>query len=68
MQVCSLNLEHPCFSHRQLYVVSSRVGKPLDLSVYALKGEIKNMVYEKALNKQYALNEPNRWVWFESIR
>ncbi|XP_060882081.1 uncharacterized protein LOC132953741 [Metopolophium dirhodum] len=29
MSVCGLDLRTPCFSHGQLYVVCSRVGKPL---------------------------------------
>lgn len=49
LQVCGLNLEEPCFSHGQLYVACSRVGKPSDLFVYAPDGKTKNIVYEKAL-------------------
>jgi len=30
LQVCGLGLKNPCFSHKQLYVASSRVGKPSD--------------------------------------
>lgn len=30
LKVCGLNLENPCFSHGQLYVACSRVGKPTD--------------------------------------
>jgi ATP-dependent exoDNAse (exonuclease V) alpha subunit len=49
LQVCGLNLKNPCFSHGQLYVACSRVGKPSDLFVYAPEGKTKNIVYPKAL-------------------
>ena len=49
LQVCGLDLENPCFSHGQLYVASSRVGKPSDLFVYAPGGKTKNIVYPQAL-------------------
>ncbi|KAL4127532.1 hypothetical protein QTP88_011707 [Uroleucon formosanum] len=35
LSVCGINLENPCFSHGQLYVACSCVGKPSDLFVYA---------------------------------
>ncbi|GFY31477.1 ATP-dependent DNA helicase [Trichonephila clavipes] len=48
LQVCGLNLENPCFSHGQLYVACSRVGKP-DLFVNAPDGKRRNIVYPTAL-------------------
>ncbi|KAF0713766.1 ATP-dependent DNA helicase PIF1-like [Aphis craccivora] len=33
MSVCDLNLCAPCFSHGQLYVACSQVGKPSSLFV-----------------------------------
>lgn len=49
LQVCGLNLENPCYSHGQLYVACSRVGKPADLFIYAPDGQTKNIVYPTAL-------------------
>ncbi|GFT79697.1 ATP-dependent DNA helicase [Trichonephila clavipes] len=49
LQVCGLNLENPCFSHGQLYVACSHVGKPSDLFVYAPDGKTRNIVYPTAL-------------------
>jgi len=50
LQVCGLDLGNPCFSHGQLYVACSRVGKPSDLFVYAPEGKTQNIVYAKALD------------------
>lgn len=49
LQVCGLNLETPCFSHGQLYVGCSRVGKPSSLFIFAHEGKTKNIVYPRAL-------------------
>lgn len=49
LEVCGLNLEYPVFSHGQLYVACSRVGKPSALFIYALDRKTKNVVYNRAL-------------------
>lgn len=49
LEICGINLEFPCFSHGQLYVACSRIGKPSSLFVYATDGKTKNVVYQKAL-------------------
>ena len=45
LQVCGLNLKVLHFSHGQLYVRCSRVGKPSDLDVYTPDRKTKNIVY-----------------------
>jgi ATP-dependent DNA helicase PIF1 len=47
--VCGINLENPCFSHVQLYVACSRIGKPSTLFIYAPENKTINVVYQKAL-------------------
>lgn len=49
LSVCGIDLEQPCFSHGQLYVACSRVGKPSDLFIYMPDKQTKNIVYPKAL-------------------
>jgi len=49
MSIFGIDLENMCFSHEQLYVACSRVGKPSSLFVYTPQGLTKNIVHQLAL-------------------
>jgi hypothetical protein len=50
MSICGLDLENPCFSHEQLYVACSHVGKSLNLFILAKYRLTKNIVFQLVLN------------------
>lgn len=49
LQMCGIHLENPVFSHGQLYVACSRVGKPSVLHIFTNDKKTKNVVYQRAL-------------------
>ncbi|XP_050064807.1 ATP-dependent DNA helicase pif1-like [Aphis gossypii] len=49
ISICGLDLENTCFSHGQLYVVCSRVGKPSNLFVLAKDRLTRNVVHKVVL-------------------
>jgi ATP-dependent DNA helicase PIF1 len=46
-ELCGLHLHTDCFSHGQLYVACSRVGKSDNLYICTDSGTTKNIVYHK---------------------
>lgn len=50
LRVVGLDLRNPCFSHGQLYVGCSRVGKKQNLHILTPNGKTVNIVYPEALD------------------
>ncbi|XP_035218215.1 uncharacterized protein LOC118191520 [Stegodyphus dumicola] len=51
LKVVVLNLRSPCFSHGQLYVGCSRVGRKDNLYIFAPNWKTFNIVYPEALQE-----------------
>lgn len=49
LELCGLDLDVDCFSHGQLYVACSRVGKPDNLYICTDNGTTQNVAYPQAL-------------------
>ena len=49
LTIAGIDLRTPCFSHSQLYVSCSRVGKEENLFILAPDGKTNNVVYHRAL-------------------
>ncbi|GFY60228.1 ATP-dependent DNA helicase [Trichonephila inaurata madagascariensis] len=49
LRIAGIDLQTPCFSHGQLYVACSRVGKEESLFVHTPNGTARNVIYHIAL-------------------
>ena len=49
LKLAGIDLRTHCFSHGQLYVACSRVGKEENIFILAPEGKTKNVVYQRAL-------------------
>ncbi|KAK2718315.1 hypothetical protein QYM36_005578 [Artemia franciscana] len=49
LEKCGIDLNNDCFSHGQLYVACSRVGKPDNLFICNDNWTAKNVVYSQVL-------------------